>query len=268
MSDSRGPNSSSNLIKSSSITGEYQLSEKKARERYEEEKNNKSGENQQQGKKNERSEEAEKALEQAKSEADDILEKARRKADEIIASAENKAEKIKEQAEEEGYKEGYDKGFAEGRKEAREKLREEHQKSLQTVTEAAARTDEKLEKEVQDTSERMVDFAVDIAEKIVQTEIHFNPEVIVPIVEECLEEISLNNNEITIRVAPEVEEYLLDLDYEGRRDTEIKIVADSGLKPGDCLVETDFGGQDATIESKLELLRDQLTDEVKNSGEQ
>ncbi|SDL73567.1 FliH/SctL family protein [Halarsenatibacter silvermanii] len=268
MSDFRGSNSSSNLIKSSSITGEYQLSEKETRERYEEEKSRKNDENRQQDEKNEKSEEAEKALEQARSEADDILEEARQKADEIIAAAENEAEKIKEQAEEEGYKEGYDKGLAEGREEARENLRKEHQKSLQTVTEAAARTDERLEKEVRDTSERIVDFAVDIAEKIVQTEIHFNPEVIVPIVEECLEEISLNNNEITIRVAPEVEEYLRDLDYEGRRDTEIKIVADSGLKPGDCLVETDFGGQDATIESKLEILRDQLTDEVKNTVEQ
>ncbi len=257
--------SDSNIIKSSKITGEYRLSEQETREKQKKEK-----EREKRNRKSELDEELksrrEKILAEAEAEAEEILAEAREKKEEIIAEAREEAEKIKEEAEAAGREQGYEDGYDQGEAKVREDLRQEHEDSLEAVETAVEKTEEELAAEMERIPGEVVDLSLQIAEKIVQASLEVEPELIIPIVEDCLEEVGLNHNKLTIKVAPGVDVFLSDLSYPQAPNTDIEIVPDSNLERGDCLVETDFGGRDATIENKLNLLRKELISSSKKKG--
>ncbi len=249
--------SDSNIIKSSKITGEYRLSEKKAKEKQKKDQE-KTRRNREQKLDDELKSRREKILAEAESEAEEILEEARQKADAIISEAKEEAEEIKKEAAEAGREQGYEDGYEQGEEKVREDLRQEHEDSLAAVTEAVEKTEEQLVSEMDRIPEKVVNLSLQIAERIVQSSLEVQPDLIIPIVEDCLEEVGLNHNKLTIKVAPGVDVYLSDLSYPQAPNTDIEIVPDGNLEKGDCLVETEFGGRDATIENKLNLLRKKL----------
>lgn len=258
--------SDSNIIKSSKITGEYRLSEKKARKKQKKNKEKRGREKEQELDKELKSR-RDKILAEAEREAEEILAEAREQADTIITEAEAEAEKIKAEAVEKGEEEGFAEGYEQGEKKAREDIRQEFKDSLAAVKEAVEKTEEQLAAEMDRIPGDVVDLSLQIAERIVQASLEVEPELIIPIVEDCLEEVGLNHNKLTVKVAPGVDVYLSELSYPQAANTDIEIVPDSNLDRGDCLVETEFGGRDASIENKLNLLRKQLINSRTNQEE-
>ncbi len=63
-----------------------------------------------------------------------------------------------------------------------------------------------------------------------------------------------DRSQITIHVAPSVKKDLLDLEEENI----LRIVSDSRLKPGDCLIQTPDGVIEANLEKQLSILRRQV----------
>lgn len=251
----------SKIIKASRITGEYKLSDvkiekqinkpKKKRKKLSEKKNNNNNQK------------LSKIQQRIKNRKDKIIAEAEEKADQIIADANEKASKIQEKAEKEGYDNGYQKGKEDGYEEGFEKGYEEAKSEAQTKIEELNKLLEKVDKHFEEELEKLpvevIELSVKIASKIVNKKINFNPELINNIIFDLLEEIGDAHQDVVIKISPDMEKYINEVDVENKLNHEnLTFVADEKLLDGDCIIETEYGGKDATIENKLELIENKL----------
>jgi flagellar assembly protein FliH len=197
-------------------------------------------------------------IEQAKIEAAEIIEKAEDEALDIRA----KAVKMIDESKQKGYEEGYQEGFAKGVHDGEEKSLLELNNLLLSFDNTIDQIKNQINTDIENIQQEVIKLAVKIAARILNTELEVNPELINNIVFGMLEEIT-EIDEISIFVNNDLLEYLsresIDKKYAKQR---INFIGDENLKPGDCVVETIFGGKDGTIERKLTLLEKNLLSEA------
>lgn len=255
----------SKVIKASRITGEYKLSDikidkrinKKIKNSYQTEFNTKNESNQKE--KIEKTEE----VKDAESDVEKIVAEAEKKAVEIVKEAEEKAENLKEKAEKKGYDSGYQTGEKDGYEEGHSKGYDEglgeFKEKLNQLDSILNKTRFHFEKEIERLPGEVIDLSVEVASRIVNKEIDLEPELINNIIFDILEDIGNAHEEITIKISPDMIDYINEVDIESSLgDHSLEFVADGKLGPGDCVVETEFGGKDATIENKLDLIEKKL----------
>ena len=252
----------SKVIKSSQITGEYKLSDKKALEK--KRKKAKKMRHKLENKNEEIKSKKEEILSRARKEADEIIAEAQEEAALIIDKAKDKKQDIYDQAQEEAKETGYQEGFKEGQRSGEEFMKEECKIHIDSLHNILAEAEDKIENELNRIPIKVTRLSIDVAEKIVQSSLDLEPDLILPIVKDCLNQVGIRHNRVEIRVNPELIDLIADIidDYRGKFDLEI--VGDSSLEPGDCLIETEFGGKDATLSNKLNQLRKELIKEVAN----
>jgi len=252
----------SRVIKSSQITGEYKLSDTKALEkkRKKAEKMRRELEN----KSDEIKTRKEEIISRARKEADEILAEAQEEAALIIDKAKENKQEIYNQAEEEAKESGYQQGFREGRKSGEEAIQEEVEVHIDSLHNILADAEAEVENELNRMPLKVTGLSIDIAEKIVQSSLELDPELILPIVKDCLNQVGIRHNRVEIRVCPDLIDLVTNItgDYKGK--FELELIGDDSLDPGDCLIETEFGGKDATLDNKLKQLRKELIKEVAN----
>ena len=104
----------------------------------------------------------------------------------------------------------------------------------------------------------MINLAVDIAKKIVQTEIKTNEDALKGIMVEALAKIS-DSDRVIIKVNKEnIDEFrdmlpFIKTKLPGIRN--INVAEDITVEPGGCAIETDFGFIDATVNTKLSIIK-------------
>ncbi len=157
--------------------------------------------------------------------------------------------------------EAYEKGKKEGRQEA--------EKTLQTATQALTAGLEELnelrESIFTRSKEDMVRLIMGIAKRVVQTEVREKEEIIAKTVLRALT-AAVQSEEYTIRVHPE--------DLESVKENKplfmarikglerIHFLADESVSRGGCLAESRVGDVDASLETQLQEMQDQLKAEV------
>lgn len=175
-------------------------------------------------------------------EADKILEKAQERAQEILQEA--------EQAYEERKTQGYLDGQMEGKLEHAEKIMETVLSSVEFI--------EKIESTV-------VDIVHDSIVKVIG-ELDDN-ERIVRIVRTALQHVH-NQQQVIIRVAPQDEKYVRTAlsamlqNREGRGYLDIK--PDTRLSQGACILESELGVIDASLDTQLRAIENALRNKIKN----
>ena len=122
-------------------------------------------------------------------------------------------------------------------------------------------TRKKNERAFQGLEEKIVILAAAIAEKIIKKNLEIDPSINVSIVSEALSYL-ISSEVITLKVSvddyqPIKERYNQWLSMAGNVK-EFNIEIDKRLIAGDCLIETDGGIIDATINSRLDLLVEEL----------
>ncbi len=252
----------SKVIKSSQITGEYKLSDKKALEkkRKKAKKMRRELENKNETIKSKKEE----ILSRARDEADEIIAEAQEEAVLIIDKAKDKKEKIYNQVKEEGKEAGYQKGFKEGQKSGEEAIKEELKMNIVSLHNILAEAEAEIENELNRIPLKVIELSIDMAEKIVQSSLDIDPELMLPIVKDCLNQVGTRHNNIEIRVNPELIDLISGINKEYKGKFNLEIMGDNSLEKGDCLIETEFGGKDATLDNKLKQLRKELIKEVTN----
>lgn len=213
-------------------------------------------------------EQVRKVREEVRREAEHALEQARMEARQILEQARIESEKLKAQQAQLGYQEGYAKGQDEGYKagwteglaKAREEVRQEWsdqlQKLVDTIKEAAAARDQALERAEED----VLKLSLAVAEKIIRGRVSYDPAVTVNVVRAALERVN-GTSRVKVRIHPS-----LLLAMEESKDEllavkgidEIEFIEDSRVKPGGCLIETDFGRIDGRLEGRLEAVAQAL----------
>lgn len=168
---------------------------------------------------------------------------------EAVVSEHEKQELLKkayEESREKGYREGFEKGI----KDADEKIKnlvEEYKKSLNSLNTLR----EKIYEEAQS---EMILIVKEALKKIVASEIKSSEEFILNVVKETVKNV-VETKKIVIKVSPEDYRYLsenrekLDSSLSGK---EIELVEDPAITRGGCIIQTDMGEIDSTVETKLE----------------
>ncbi len=163
---------------------------------------------------------------------------------------------------EEGYKDGYEKGYNEGYekgyKEGFDKGLKDGDEKIKELIERYKETLEKLnslrEKVYEEAQSEMILIVKEALKKIVSAEIKSSEEFILNVIKETTKNI-IDSKKIVIKVSSEDYKFLtsnrekLDSLLSGK---EIEIVEDPGITRGGCLIQTDMGEVDSTVETKLE----------------
>lgn len=182
-----------------------------------------------------------------------LLENAKEEADLILNEAREMAAHLKEQAR----KKGYDKGYEEGSRGSKEAL-EAGQRAFEVKTEALT---QEYENKLREAEPEMAAIIADLVNNMVG---HYaeNPEVIVFLIRLSLSEINTFGS-FMLKVSPEDFDYVMAHKSEltdGLSDKiTVEVLRDIRLSPMDCLIETNYGNVDGSLNIRL----DSLTKELK-----
>ena len=164
----------------------------------------------------------------------------------LISRAREEAQSIKEAA----AKEGYDMGL----RQAKEDI-DEFKNAITGFCNA--------KQEVFDyISPSIMEISIDIAKKIIKNEINQDPSIILENIKELLKKLSKDETKITLNVNPmqvsllksEIPEIMSNVGL----DAKVMIVPNEGIMEGGCMVTTNNGVIDATIETQLSIISEAL----------
>lgn len=164
----------------------------------------------------------------------------------LVSRAHEESENIKRSAFEEGYRLGLEKAQAD-----MEQFRDELSKFMNAKKDV-----------FEYIAPDILEISVDIAKKILKREIETDPQIIIDTIIDVLKTVSKNEPKITIRVRPQsvqfVKDVLPSLSYEYGIDAKISVVADPSIDDGGCVLETNNGIVDASVDTQLEIIKKAL----------
>ncbi len=188
-------------------------------------------------------------LNNADMQAKGIVDKARYDAAMILADAKKEAEQIKKSALSEGKTLGYNEGKNAATQEI-EALKE------QLMSEKAAMELE-YNQMVENIEPQLVEVILEVFSKITNVVAMDKKDIILNLVNSVMSGDDVSNNYI-IRVGSEDVKFLRDnkaqIEKMTRKDIHIEIVEDMSLKKNQCLIDTDMGIYDASLDIQLENL--------------
>ena len=106
------------------------------------------------------------------------------------------------------------------------------------------------------------ELAIEISKKVIKTEVKTDPQILLDTVMDVLKTLSKNEPKITLRVNPIQVQYIKDTLPEQIRllgmETKLSILPDENITEGGCVVQTNNGIVDASIEAQLEIVQNAL----------
>lgn len=192
-------------------------------------------------------------IENAQKEAEQIIEKAKKQAEEILKEGEEKVKLISMDAADEGRRSGYEEGIRNGEEEIAER-----QKELEKYK-------EKLDKEYDDRIKRMepelVDVLLKIFSEVTKVLAVDKRDLILTLVNSVMSGTEVSKNYI-IKTNKDDAQFLRDnkdrIQGVVGRNINIEIVEDPMLKRNQCLIDTDLGIFDCSLDIQLENLIDDI----------
>lgn len=132
------------------------------------------------------------------------------------------------------------------------------------MAEALQRIEEVHKQMVNDLTVRAADLATLLAKRVIARELHTQRDVVVDLVREALDVLN-SRDRIRVHLGPEfaVMQNALIAHYSAM-STLIDVSVDETLPAYGCVVETDVGSVDESIESRLAALLDSLSDNVED----
>ncbi len=180
-------------------------------------------------------------VEQAERRAEQIISQAQADAAKLLEEARAQSEELKKIAEQQGYQQG----IALAEDEA-EEIRRQARDVLAQAEQARKQTLDAMQQEI-------IDLAVEIAEKILTTQLTVDAEIVLQIAHETIRLVR-DREHITMYVNPAELQIYIDHQSELKEalsaQAELAIIADERIKPGGCLVDTDQGMVDATVDAR------------------
>ncbi len=164
-------------------------------------------------------------------------------------------EEVMKKKMEQSYFQGLEEGRRSAEAELNERLKIELQNAYKTIENISAKVEDKLNIMERQFGENIFYLALQISEKILRKQIQIDS----PVVDNV--KLALNKivgaSRITIRINPKEEEKIRTAlsDDSALSFNKIKLEADSGMQPGECVVESDIGNVDTRIESQLEEIK-------------
>ncbi|MFC1490839.1 FliH/SctL family protein [Candidatus Latescibacterota bacterium] len=169
----------------------------------------------------------------------------------------SKVEKTLQNKYDQGYKDGQETEYSD-----REKYIDDlFSDTLKVIETLLSDAKEKKRNAFRDTEEKLISLAINIADQIIHKSVEAEPELLVAIVTEVMEQM-LSSEKVVLKVA--AQDYtLINSKYDkwfglAGNVKEFRIEIDKRLSAGDCLIETEGGIIDGVISSRLSVLADEL----------
>lgn len=190
---------------------------------------------------------------QAEDQANEILSKARAEAEQIIADAEAKKAQLESEANQSGYEAGYKKGYDDGVAEVNRLIERMH-KMVESVM-------QRREEILSETESQIVELVILMARKVIKILSESQKQVVMANTLAALKKVKARGK-VTLRVNLEevklttahIQEFIQHVE----NIESIKVLEDSSVEKGGCIVETDFGAIDARISSQLTELENKI----------
>ncbi|MCI5588173.1 MAG: hypothetical protein MR384_09880 [Lachnospiraceae bacterium] len=198
-------------------------------------------------------EEKQKLEEENRQKAAEILEEANEKASKIINEANENSDRIKKEA----YEEGMNQGLSDGRQQAQEEadmLRKEFESECDKRMDQITQYENSLES-------KFADILIGLVTKITGIVCEDKKDVIIYLIDNALHNVS-KSKDITIRVSKndimmvesEKDKFISGLSD----DVSLDIVEDDSLSDNQCIIETESGVIDCSLDAQLDNLKEQL----------
>jgi flagellar assembly protein FliH len=189
-------------------------------------------------------------LEEAQIKAKEIVKEAQAKAKKLIEDAKQYCQQLQSTAEREGFEQGKNLGLEAGKQEAGA-LMQQAMTLINRILEERRKVYEEVEPQV-------ADLALKIAEKIINTEVTLNNEIVLNLIKSNLDKIR-DREEIIIRVSQDDYPYVKEHEDDLRRMLDgvkkFRIEADGVIDKGGCMLETNLGNLDSRIDFQLEIMK-------------
>ncbi len=201
---------------------------------------------------------------QASRQAEEILQQAQEEADALLASAREEIETLKaqtmEQARNEGYESGMKEGLRTGMADAEAQLAEKTEALEQEYREKNRSLEEQYDELIKEIEPEFVDKITSIYEHIFRVDLSSHKDIVVHLIRMTLHGIEPSRHYI-VRVSKE--------DYafvnmqkkqiaEGMSNSTVEIVEDVTLRKSECMIDTDGGIFDCSLDTELQELTKRL----------
>lgn len=187
-----------------------------------------------------------------------ILEEAREKAANIINQAEENCKKAYEEARQQGYKKGYEEGeqngFAEGFEKGRQQGLATAERMIEEAIDVKKRALETKERLVKEAEAEIIRIVLEVARKVLGEQIKTDREAVLGVVRKALEKCTFSGR-VAMKVSPddydviELSKKRLLAEIDGI--TQLDIEVEEGLSQGSCVLETESGFIDSSVEVQL-----------------
>jgi len=180
---------------------------------------------------------------------EEILNEAREEADRILEEARKEADAFKRQAFDSAEKEGYNMGYSKGLQEIEQMKKDlEYQK---------AQMEQDYHKELEKMEPVLVDVILEVVESVFQIQFAEKKDFVLHLLQATLNKIE-GSKDYLIRVSKDdfvlLTEKKNDIQAQLPRNSVLEIVEDLTLVKNQCLVETDGGVFDCSLDTQLESL--------------
>ena len=164
----------------------------------------------------------------------------------LVSRAQEEAENIKKSAFDEGYRIGLEKAQSDI---------ERFKTNLGQFLSAPKEVFEYIAPDI-------LEISIDIAKKIIKKEVESDPQVLIETIMDVLKTVSKNEPKINIRVRPQNAQFIKDtlptVTYQYGIDAKINIIADPSVEEGGCVLQTNNGIVDASIDTQIEIIKKAL----------
>lgn len=172
----------------------------------------------------------------------------------IEAAVEETVLQRMKEIEEQAYRQAYDLGLIEGEKKAFNEARAQLEARLAQLDELLAQLDTMKIQVLQQNEIHLVNLAFRIAEKIALHEIAVNKEPLGQFIKEVVEGLAAEDR-VNIHVAQDDFQFIEDLRKRFEKQItqfeKVRLIPETEMQVGGCLIETNFGAIDATVEQRV-----------------
>jgi flagellar biosynthesis/type III secretory pathway protein FliH len=193
---------------------------------------------------------ADNIIEQANREAEEIINNAHDEAERLRGSAYDEADSIKQQAKEEGYQAGYEEGHAAANAEYEQMMAElEQQRSIQEQE-----FEQQKEQLLKETEKKMVEWLCRMVPHITGVEIEGHEDVLMYMINNSMRDLD-DSYHFVIKVSPD--DYPMVVENKDKiygianPSIELEIFEDAKLSAKQCLIETDNGMVNLSLDTQL-----------------
>jgi flagellar assembly protein FliH len=134
-----------------------------------------------------------------------------------------------------------------------EHLAEIRREALEKVSQAVEMLRAQAARLAEQARTDALEIGFQVARTILETEVRTSPEPLFALVKSALRRAG-DSRRVTLRLCPDDAARLREgprTEPGGLTAARLEVIADSGLQPGDCLVETDYGQIDGRLETRL-----------------